>query len=1273
MRSLLLVSLFLWPIAVTAEASETLLPELGKAPVTIVCLGDSVTGVYYHTGGRRAYPEMLEISLKRLSPAANITVVNAGVSGNTAANGLARLDREVLSHKPQLVTISFGLNDVARQPIDAFRKSLVELIHRCREAGSRVVLCTPNFVIDTTARPTVKVREFCEAIRAVGREQQTPVCDQFAAGEAQQKRDPWAWRLTMSDEIHPNMAGHKGMAEELCLTITGQRVSLADVGPPDPALAKTWRLLRDGQPIKVLAMPPFDTLLAPAFKARFPNAALEVTPWPTVGKSLAEIEQSAKTIVRSMKPDLVVLAVPREATAPSDEAYVKSYSWIMNWSLSFGQQEWDCIVVHPTVAAPGTTHPRDDLVRHLVAAQHLHLLDRPAVDQTPIAKQFDAFLADDAVRAETPIYGDKVNLLHFYDTSGTLQPVKSTSDWQIRSRHLLGNLQRVMGPLPAKCADPLDVQVVSEARLRHYTRQQVTFVAEPGDRATGYLLVPHSSAGKPVKRPAMICLPGSSAPGKDTPAALTPNADRGYAHELAERGYVCLVLDYPLLHTRDYKTDPYALGYVSATMKGIVNHRRGIDLLAALPEVDAGKIGVIGHSLGGHNALFLAAFDSRIRAVVSSCGFNVFAKHNHGNVAAWSSRYYMPRIKTDYGDVPDRIPFDFTELLAALAPRAVFVNAPLHDEPDFEVSGVRDCIDAALPIYRDLFHAEAKLRVEYPDAGHAFPTAQRQSAYAFLDKHLAGEVSEPVQLDRGLIAHWPLAGDTQDRSGQQRHASVHGVTFVADPTRVGTRSVAQFTGRNAYLEIPSRLVPKWSARDFSIALWVNSSRAIDDLPGDLLSQYDPQRRRGWQLSLKTNAGVTFNHANHRQLQFTIDQDRTGPWADCGRPGNALLAFALAVHEGALYAGTCEPGAKESGRVYRYAGAQEWIDCGAPDKSNAVTSMAVHGGRLYVGTGKYRVAGSALQESENTQLGGKVFRYDGGARWTDCGQLPGAEAVGGLIEYRGRLYASSLYKPAGFFRYEQDHTWTTCGVPDDKRVEALGIFDGYLYATSYDGGRGFRFDGDHWTDCGQLGDNTQTYAFAVYQGRLFVGTWPSGRVYRFEDVNRWTDVGRLGEEMEVMGMLVHNGRLLAGTLPLAQVYGYDGNSTWNLLTQLDATPGVKYRRAWTMAEHQGQLFCSTLPSGRVHALEAGKSVAWEQEFPEGWHHVAAIRWGGRLRLYVDGQRVGDSVPFETGDYNLDNESPLFIGRGMNDSFCGRLSEVRLYERALSPAEVVELAK
>jgi len=260
-----------------------------------------------------------------------------------------------------------------------------------------------------------------------------------------------------------------------------------------------------------------------------------------------------------------------------------------------------------------------------------------------------------------------------------------------------------------------------------------------------------------------------------------------------------------------------------------------------------------------------------------------------------------------------------------------------------------------------------------------------------------------------------------------------------------------------------------------------------------------------------------------------------------------------------------------------------------------------------------------------------------------------------------------------FRYEGGSNWTDCGVPDGRRVEALAEHQGLLYASSYDCGHVYRYDGNTWTDCGQLGDNTQTYSFVVYQGRLYAGTWPSGRVYRFEQVGRWTDVGRLGDEKEVMGMIVHNGRLLAGTLPLADVYQYEGLDRWTKLARLDATPNVKYRRAWTAAEYQGRVFFSTLPSGRVFSFEAGKSVTHANELPDGWHHVAAVKRGGRLELYLDGVRVEQSGKFSPADYDLTSDAPLRIGAGVSDFFRGRLRDVRLFNRALGLEETRELAR
>jgi dienelactone hydrolase len=263
-----------------------------------------------------------------------------------------------------------------------------------------------------------------------------------------------------------------------------------------------------------------------------------------------------------------------------------------------------------------------------------------------------------------------------------------------------------------------------------FTRTKITYLSEPGDDVPAHLLVPNK-----LKRraPAMLCLHQTIKIGKDEPAGLGGDANLHYAEELAGRGYVCIVPDYPYLGENAF--DPYRHGYDSCTMKGIVNHMRAVDVLQSMPEVDPTRIGSIGHSLGGHNTLFLAAFDERVNAMVTSCGFTSARKYHNGNLAGWSGTRYMPLIAERYNNDPARIPFDFPHILVALAPRPLFISAPLHDS-NFEVSGVRDCVDAATPVYDKVFKAKERLVAIYPDVGHEFPSTARVAAYQFLDRWL---------------------------------------------------------------------------------------------------------------------------------------------------------------------------------------------------------------------------------------------------------------------------------------------------------------------------------------------------------------------------------------------------------------------------------------------------------------------------------------------------------------------------------------------------------
>jgi len=349
---------------------------------------------------------------------------------------------------------------------------------------------------------------------------------------------------------------------------------------------------------------------------------------------------------------------------------------------------------------------------------------------------------------QPPFYEDKTALLKYIDEAGKSRPITTEAQWRIRRDHIVANMQLVMGAVPdASFRVPLDVKVVEEVKLDHYTRKKITYNVEPHDRVESYLLVPHNLQGK---TPAILALHQTGLIGKDEPVGLEGNAQMHYAKELAERGYIVIAPDYwPMGHYGRKKYNPYENGYASGSIKGVWNHMRAIDVLESLPEVDAARIGSIGHSLGGYNTVFLAALDLRVKAMVSSAGYNSFfdyasSEYGGGDLANWSLDKHIRRIRTVYNDEPHKVPVDFTELVGALAPRPFFTNAPTEDHI-FVLPGVIKCIDAARPVY-ELLGAADNLQSVYPDAKHDFPDAQRQAAYEFFDRHLgSGETDTPAK------------------------------------------------------------------------------------------------------------------------------------------------------------------------------------------------------------------------------------------------------------------------------------------------------------------------------------------------------------------------------------------------------------------------------------------------------------------------------------------------------------------------------------------------
>jgi hypothetical protein len=317
----------------------------------------------------------------------------------------------------------------------------------------------------------------------------------------------------------------------------------------------------------------------------------------------------------------------------------------------------------------------------------------------------------------------RTNLLLFHDQDGDVKPVRSVADWLKRRTEILRGMQEVMGPLPGKekrCA--LEVRVEEDVDCGEYKRQLITYQSEPDGRVPAYLLIPHKATNTGAKLPAVLALHQTHSLGQKVVVGLGKSTNDEYGVELARNGYVVMAPPYPLL--ANYNPDLKALGYQSGTMKAIWDNIRALDVLSSLPFVDTNGFAAIGHSLGGHNSIYTAVFDERIKVVVSSCGFDSFLDYMNGNIKGWTSERYMPRL-LDYK--LEDIPFDFHELIGALAPRIFFVNAPLGDT-NFKWESVDRITAAARRVY-ELYGASENLIVEHPDCGHLFPKEMRAKAY----------------------------------------------------------------------------------------------------------------------------------------------------------------------------------------------------------------------------------------------------------------------------------------------------------------------------------------------------------------------------------------------------------------------------------------------------------------------------------------------------------------------------------------------------------------
>ena len=242
---------------------------------------------------------------------------------------------------------------------------------------------------------------------------------------------------------------------------------------------------------------------------------------------------------------------------------------------------------------------------------------------------------------------------------------------------------------------------------------------------------------------AVLALHPTSDNGKEAICTTTGRKNRQYGLELVKRGYVVLAPDTitagervspdekPFQTATFYKNNPEW----SAVAKMIVDHQQGISLLEKLNIVDNDKIGAIGHSLGGYNSFFLAGVDSRIKAVVCSCGFSPFAQDPE--VHRWGRREWFSHIPKISDHINEGIlPFEFTEIAALVAPTPLFMWMGQNDSIFPHWKPAADGLVDLNSLYVWMEKGE-RFTSLIGNSGHDFPPDIRQIAYNFLDNWLS--------------------------------------------------------------------------------------------------------------------------------------------------------------------------------------------------------------------------------------------------------------------------------------------------------------------------------------------------------------------------------------------------------------------------------------------------------------------------------------------------------------------------------------------------------
>jgi dienelactone hydrolase len=321
-------------------------------------------------------------------------------------------------------------------------------------------------------------------------------------------------------------------------------------------------------------------------------------------------------------------------------------------------------------------------------------------------------------------------------------PVETNYEPDAARSALLG----LLGPFPEDRV-ALDPQVISEEDCGSYVRRKITIRVQPDDRMPAYLLIPKKAVDPAA---AIICFYGTTGgAGKDTTVGISgrrpgdpPHSNLSFAIDLVRAGFVAMAPDYlrdgERIHPGDapYDTTRFYSRFPNWSVHGkdVWDTMRAIDYLQSLDVVDGERIGMMGHSYGGHSTIFAAALEPRIRAAVANGPVSAFREHGmHWAVPRGAGNSQSLPAMRPYILHPERpLPVTFAEITALIAPRPLWVGQAVGER--------RPLSEQNYGFVRRVYEtggAADRVRFTWYAGDHDFPPPARAAAVHWFQRWLS--------------------------------------------------------------------------------------------------------------------------------------------------------------------------------------------------------------------------------------------------------------------------------------------------------------------------------------------------------------------------------------------------------------------------------------------------------------------------------------------------------------------------------------------------------